>query len=172
MDDEASLIERIRHGSEAAVSELFERFWPAAWQWAYAVTADRMLADQAAQEAMIRALDSLDRFDVQRQFAPWLKRITVNRAIDELRRDRRATSPFRSVEHLAGTDEERERFGDLMAAVLELPVQRRLVVVLHYWLDYGTDDIAHLLGIAPGTVFSRLSRARRELRDVLSERYV
>jgi RNA polymerase sigma-70 factor (ECF subfamily) len=171
VEDDASLIERVLGGSEEALAELYERFWPAVWQWAYAVTSDRMLADHAAQEAMIRALYSLDRFDVQRPFGPWLKRITVNQAIDELRRDRRVSAPFRSVVDLGGTTDEQEQSGELMEAVLRLPVQRRLVVVLHYWLDYGTDEIAHLLGIAPGTVSSRLHRARNELRNLLSEHH-
>src|SRR5207237_1595539 len=87
--DDAQLVALARAGEQAAVEELFGRVWPLAWHWAYGVTGDRMLADHVAQEAVLRAFSSLDRFDPARPFRPWLKRITVNLAIDELRRERR-----------------------------------------------------------------------------------
>ena len=75
-----------RTGSEDAVRTLFQRFWPLAWQWAYAVVGDRMLADQPAQEAIVKAFRTLDRFDPERPFGPGLKRIVVQPC------DRRAAS--------------------------------------------------------------------------------
>src|ERR671934_1748848 len=87
--DDALLIELVRSGSEDAAAELFERHWPLVWHWAFGVTGDRGLAEQVAQEAILRAFRSLDRFDAVRPFRPWLKRVTVNLAIDELRRERR-----------------------------------------------------------------------------------
>ncbi len=86
---DTELIVLARKGSKEAAEALFERYWVHAWRAAYAVTADRALADDAAQEGMEKAFASLDRFDETRPFAPWLKRITVNRAIDHLRRGRR-----------------------------------------------------------------------------------
>src|SRR5437763_16683857 len=88
--DETLLVQLARQGHEEAVDELFARVWSVVWHWAYAVTADRSLADHVAQETIYRAFAALDRFDESRPFLPWLKRITVNRAIDELRRGRRA----------------------------------------------------------------------------------
>src|SRR5436189_3406559 len=87
--DEAQLVALARAGEETAIDELFTRFWPLVWHWAYGVTGDRMLADHVAQDSILRAFGSLDRFDPARPFRPWLKRITVNVAIDELRRERR-----------------------------------------------------------------------------------
>ncbi|BEP12689.1 SigE family RNA polymerase sigma factor [Acidothermaceae bacterium B102] len=55
------------------------------------------------------------------------------------------------------------------AALAQLPAQQRVVVVLHYLVDLSVDDIATTLRIAPGTVKSRLSRARAHLADVLGE---
>jgi RNA polymerase sigma factor (sigma-70 family) len=87
--DDALLIELVRSGSEDAAAELFERHWPLVWHWAFGVTGDRGLAEQVAQEAIFRAFRSLDRFDPARPFRAWLKRVTINLAIDELRRERR-----------------------------------------------------------------------------------
>src|SRR5919107_124949 len=87
--DDALLIALAQRGSLDAVAELFERYWPVAWQAAFAITGSTARADDAAQDAIQRAFASLDRFEVGRPFAPWVRRIAVNRAIDELRRDAR-----------------------------------------------------------------------------------
>src|SRR5919112_5452028 len=83
------LIALARKGSVEAAGALFDRYWPTAWAAAYAVSADRALADDAAQEAIQQAFGALDRFDPTRPFGPWLRRIAVNRAIDHVRRARR-----------------------------------------------------------------------------------
>src|SRR5919206_4668223 len=130
--DEVRLVELARGGDREATERLFEHAWPLAWHWAYGVTGDRMLADHVAQEAVVRAFGSLDRFDPTRAFRPWLKRITVNLAIDELRRERKHDptrwSELRSVHPF----EDREVLDELVAAVRALPERQRLVVVLHY----------------------------------------
>ena len=79
------LIDLARKGSSEPAGALFDRYWDHAWRAAYAVTADRALADDAAQDAVQRAFGALDRFDDARPFGPWLKRIAANRAIDLLR---------------------------------------------------------------------------------------
>ena len=165
--DEVQLVALARAGEEAAVDELFGRVWPLSWHWAYGVTGDRMLADHVAQEAVLRAFRTLDRFDPARPFRPWLKRITVNLAIDELRRERRhenAREWMSELRLVAPFEDEPELLEALVAAVRELPERQRLVVVLHYWLDTGIEEISSLLGIPVGTVVSRLSRARASLR--------
>jgi RNA polymerase sigma-70 factor, ECF subfamily len=169
--DDTALIDQARRGSTDAAGRLFDRYWTVAWKAAYAVTGDRVLADDAAQEAMQKAFRSLDRFDSARPFAPWLKRIAVNRAIDELRRDRR----LRSAEHPRGEAPD-AAYGDVSgplahvaAAVAQLPADKRTVVVMHYWLDYAAEEIAEALEIPVGTVASRLSRARAELRAWLEQ---
>lgn len=153
---------------------LFDRYWPHAWKTAYAVTADRALADDAAQESFERALRALDRFDETRPFGPWLKRIAVNRAIDHLRRRPRLEYEDERLASLA-VGEAAEDDPGLWAvtdAVGALAEPKRLVVVLHYWLDLPLDEIAGVLGLPVGTVASRLARARAELRAVLEGQHV
>ncbi|TMK68861.1 MAG: RNA polymerase sigma factor [Actinobacteria bacterium] len=168
--DDAQLVALARAGEEAAVEELFGRVWPLAWHWAYGVTGERMLADHVAQDAILRAFGALDRFDPARPFRPWLKRITVNLAIDELRRERRhaRTGEWMSeLRPVAPFDDDPELLESLVDAVRDLPERQRLVVVLHYWLDTGVEEISTLLEIPVGTVVSRLSRARAALRERL-----
>jgi RNA polymerase sigma-70 factor, ECF subfamily len=170
--DDAQLVSLARAGDRSAVERLFDRIWPLAWHWAYGVTGDRMLADHVAQETVLRALRSLHRFDAARPLRPWLKRMTVNLAIDELRRERRHRTPEAWMSELRAVppfDEEPGELGALVAAVRELPERQRIVVVLHYWLDTGVEEIGAILDLPVGTVVSRLSRARAALRERLEE---
>ncbi|MFL5966026.1 MAG: RNA polymerase sigma factor [Gaiellaceae bacterium] len=168
--DEARLVALARRGEQAAIEELFEHVWPLAWHWAYGVTGDRMLADHVAQESVHRAFRSLDRFDPARPFRPWLKRITVNLAIDELRRERRHDARRWMAELRPEPPVENGGLLELVVdAVRELPERQRTVVVLHYWLDTSVEEIADLLALPVGTVVSRLSRARAALRDHLEQ---
>jgi RNA polymerase sigma-70 factor (ECF subfamily) len=169
---DTELIVLARNGSSEAAEALFDRYWQHAWRAAYAVTADRGLADDAAQEALVKAFGALHRFDETRPFAPWLKRIAVNRAIDHLRRNRR-------VEVLRDEDttfhtwsvgesaEEDLRHWAVSDAVAALGAGKRVVVVHHDRLDLPLEDIAGVLGLPVGTVASRLGRAKDELRAVL-----
>ena len=168
--DETLLIELASSGSVDAVGELFERYWAVAWKAAYAVTGNRASADDVAQDAIQSAVAALDRFERGRPFEPWLKRIVVNRAIDELRRERR-NAPVAELPLSVSTELD-PGIAAVAAAVARLDADRRLVVVLRYWLDYGPGDIAQLLGIPVGTVASRLHRALDDLRAELEGRSV
>ena len=170
---DTELIVLVREGSSDAAGVLFDRYWEFAWRCAYAVTADRSLADDAAQEAIQRAFAALHRFDETRPFGPWLKRIAVKRAIDLLRRDGRLVSLDDGLETspARGLDEDGTAWA-VADAVAGLGTSKRVVVVLHYWLDLPLDEIAGVLGIPVGTVASRLSRALGELRLVLEDERV
>jgi RNA polymerase sigma-70 factor (ECF subfamily) len=171
------LIALARKGSVDAAATLFDRYWLHAWRAAYAVTADRTLADDAAQEAIEKAFGALDRFDETRPFGPWLKRIVVNRAIDHLRRGRRLAVLNDETAALHGwalgdAPEDDLRLWAVADAVAALGAAKRTVVVLRYWLDLPIEEIAGVLGLPVGTVASRLSRALVELRTVLEEEHV
>lgn len=168
------LVPLVREGSSEAAEALFDRYWLHAWKVAYAVTGDRALADDAAQEAMERAFRALERFDETRPFGPWLKRITVNRAIDLLRQRGRHEARTDVEDGLHGwsvgdAPEDDLRLWAVTDAVSALGEGKRLVVVLHYWLDLPLEEIAGILGLPVGTVASRLARAKVELRETLEE---
>jgi RNA polymerase sigma-70 factor (ECF subfamily) len=139
---------------------LYDRYVGDAWRAAYGVCGRRVLADEVVQEAFERVIASLDTFDMQRAFGPWLHRIVMNRAVDVLRRERRYA--------VAGTAEEMAPAGEdasaFLALVLPLDPERRVMVVMRYGLGYTPAQIAELLEMPVGTVHSRLARALEELR--------
>jgi RNA polymerase sigma-70 factor (ECF subfamily) len=168
------LIALAREGSADAAGALFDRYWTLGWRAAYAVTADRVLADDAAQDAIQRAFGALDRFDETRPFGAWLKRIAVNCAIDQLRRGRRLAPldeapPTLHAWSVGEAPDDELRLWAVADAVAGLGAAKRTVVVLRYWLDLPLDEIAGVLGLPLGTVASRLNRALAELRTVLEQ---
>ena len=166
---DAELVAQARSGSREAVGELFRRHWDDAWKAAFALTGSRALAEDIAQDGFERAIRRLSDLNGG-PFGGWLRRICVNRAIDVLRRERRlgplddgTPDPAEWADH-ALSDRA------LMRAVGSLDAERRIPVVLRYWLDYTPTEIAEALRIPVGTVSSRLSRALADLRVHMEER--
>ena len=159
---DATLVLAAKRGSSDALGALFDRYWPAIWRAAYAITGQRELASDAAQDAFLSAAGALAKFDHRRPLEPWLVRIVVNRSIDLLRVQRRLVALDDAGE--AAVFDEPALDDELLASVSRLDPDRRAVVALHYWLDYTTPEIAEVLGIPVGTVASRLSRALHDLR--------
>lgn len=155
---------------ERDLASLFDRHWPLVWRTAYAVGGQRELASDAAQDTFLRLAGALERLDPRRPLEPWLVRVAVNRTIDLLRRQRRLVA-LEEADEPAVDD---EPFADpaLRRALAGLDPERRAVVVLHYWLDHTTPEIAELLDLPLGTVASRLSRALADLRSRLEAEHV
>jgi RNA polymerase sigma-70 factor (ECF subfamily) len=167
--DDRDLVAAARRGSRGAAAELARRHWEGAWRRAYAVTGRRALAEDVAQEAVAAALGRLDDLADPAAFGAWLARIATRRAIDALRAERRRAEdgelPDIAVEW-TGTAGEAE---DVRAAVAGLSPDRRVVVVLRFWLQLTPSEIAETLEVPVGTVNSRLARALADLRGVLEE---
>lgn len=138
-------------------------------------------ADDAAQEAMIRIVRGLSKFDGRSAFSTWTYRIATNSALDELRRrDRRPqlrrTDPDDDTAEPEHADPLAHRRVDgvvdavaIDGALAELPDDYRVAVVLRDVADLDYDEIAELLDIPIGTVKSRIARGRSRLADQLDD---
>jgi RNA polymerase sigma-70 factor (ECF subfamily) len=155
---DAVLIRAAREGSEPALEALFRRYWKSALRDAYLVCQDRAGAEDVAQDAFLSAVRSLKRFDRRRPFGPWLHRIVVNRAIDwtRARAARRETTVATVPDCPEPPSAECE--SDVIAALAELDVDHRAVIVLRYLHDLSPGEIAAALALPRGTVNSRLRR--------------
>ena len=163
MRSDAKLVQLARRGSRDAAAELFSRHWRSAWRAAYVLSGRRELADDVAQDAFERAFAALGRFDERRPFGPWLHRIVINRCLDLLRTERRMVADDIELSRIEWHDvASGDR--DLLEAIAELSLQRRVVIVLRYGLGYTPTAIAEVLDVPVGTVNSRLARALDDLR--------
>jgi RNA polymerase sigma factor (sigma-70 family) len=169
---EAELVSRARRGDADAYAGLVAAHQEMAFRTAYLVLGDAAEAEDAAQEAFVKAYRALGRFRDGEPFRPWLLRITVNAARNRRRAaGRRAGLQLRAESAagnaVAGSPEqtvlEAERRRELLDAVNALPPDDRLVIGARYFLDLGEAEIAMLAGVPRGTVKSRLFRAKARL---------
>lgn len=127
-------------------------------------------AEDAAQEALIKAYEKIDDFRGDSAFSTWLYRITINVCKDILR-TRKPTIPLEEVVELeGGTDPEleaeREEVRHLVRlAMLEISPEFREILILRELLGYDYEEIAKELAIPAGTVKSRINRARTSLKN-------
>ena len=172
-ETELELITRAQQGDRRAFSELVRRHREGVINVVYRMCGDVNLAEDAAQEAFIRAWQRLPSYRPRSPFRNWVYRIATNAAVDALRREREtvdidALSLSNSVQGpetaLVG-EEQGER---VRQAVLALPPASRAVLVLREYEDLSYREIANTLGIPIGTVMSRLNYARNRLREALA----
>ena len=168
----------------AAYGQLVRRYQDLALRTAYVITGVSADAQDAAQEAFTKAWLAMGRFRAEASFRPWLMRIVANEAISRRRsRGRQAGLALRAAEAEAAEGRPRgdavpspegaalaqERAQELLSALNRLRVEDRLVVAYRYWFDLSESEMAETLGVARGTVKSRLSRALGRLRTELDE---
>ena len=163
----ANLIEAACAWGSVEVERLIEAAWPDAYRLALAVLGDASLAEDAAQEACVRLYRSIPSLRSASAFRVWFYRIIVREASAQRRRLSRAIAVITSSESYA--PEESTMLIDVWNALNILPQKLREVVVLHYYEDLSSREIASVLGIPDGTVRFRLMTARRRLRDQLGE---
>ena len=129
-------------------------------------------AADAVHDALATALSKPDAYDAQQgPLKPWFMRVVRNRCIDMRRRRRSGTVPVEELADPAPGPEEAldaaQRGFAIQHALDSIPSDKREIVVLRDYLDLSYAEIAAVLGIAPGTVMSRLHRARLALKEAL-----
>jgi RNA polymerase sigma factor (sigma-70 family) len=175
--EEEELVDRARNGDVTAYEQLVRMYQDLAARTAYVITGRAADAQDAVQEAFVKAYYSLGRFRADAPFRPWLLRIVANEAINRRRSARRQVGlALRAAEDRPQDDavpspegavlaqDERRR---LVAAMNQLRPEDRLVIAYRYWFELSEAEMADALGCARGTVKSRLSRALARLRDVM-----
>jgi RNA polymerase sigma factor (sigma-70 family) len=170
---DAELIDRARRGDVMAYEELVRRHQAVAIRTAHVVAPDGD-AEDAVQDAFVKAYAALHRFRAGAPFRPWLLRIVANEARNRRRSaGRRAGLARRSVEDRRPDDAApspesavlaEERRSWLLAGVNALRDDDREIIAARYFLDLNEAETSEILGLPRGTVKSRLSRALGRLR--------
>lgn len=177
--DEKDWVRRSKEGDEEAFGVLVQKYKTKVYHLAYSLTQNAQAADDLAQEVFIKAYFALDKFREQSEFGTWIYRIAVNHCRDFLRKKNRLTQiPFENIAGKITTQEnetlleekereETEKRQLMYAAIQSLPDKYRVILSLRDIQDFPYSEIAHILNISPGTVDSRLHRARKMLRKKL-----
>lgn len=183
---DAELVRQTLSGDRSAFEVLVRHYHHDLWRIINRVTRHTEDTEDLIQETFLRAFRALDRFDLSRPFRPWLVTIAMRRAMNMIKlKDRQHVS----IETAAtNPDEDRHRDGswlaslkeverldaqllhnDIMRALDEIGPEFRAVILLRAMEDLSYEEIAATLDIPKGTVMSRLSRARAQLREALGD---
>lgn len=187
---DARLSAAARRGDSRALASLIERHQARVYRMCLRVTGNEDAAAEAAQDALLRAVRAISTFDDRAQFTTWITRIAINACLsrarsEKLRRHGSLDAPTTGFSADSGlpsslgnslpageqTPALRVQQGEERARVLEalavLDVEARTILLLRDGHDLEYDQIAEMLGIATGTVKSRLFRARVALREAM-----
>lgn len=175
----AEVLARLARGDVAALEELFATYGERVFRVCQGILGNRADAEDATQEVFLRAFEQASSFSGKSRYSSWLLKLTVNHTLNlakVVRRHRGATLSSVAAETIPGTDSPmrdamgREQTFLLARLLMELPIDRRQVLVLRELAGLGYADIAEVLQVPVGTVTSRLIRGRRQLRTLLRER--
>jgi RNA polymerase sigma-70 factor (ECF subfamily) len=181
--DEQALIASASKGELRAFNQLVLLYQGMAYNVAYRILGDPDAAADATQDAFLSAFKAMPKFRGG-SFKSWILRIVTNACYDQLRVKQRRpasslddlsieadhTSYLRDPAEQPDESVERQELNQMIqAAILTLPEEQRVVLVLSDVQGLSYQEIAEAMGISLGTVKSRLSRGRAKLRDHLVE---
>jgi RNA polymerase sigma-70 factor (ECF subfamily) len=181
------VVARAQQGERAAQRELYDQYADAVFGYVLNLLGSREEAVELAQDIWLRVFRRLNTLRDPQAFHAWLFQIAANMVRDHLKRAKPPT--IVSLDQPDGDDEDDERIpevadasGDpstvaaqnelqqrIQKALKMLPPERREVVILHHLEGFGVREIADQLGIAVGTVKSRLGRGRARMRELLAD---
>jgi RNA polymerase sigma-70 factor (ECF subfamily) len=178
--EEKQLVRLAQEGSPAAFEELVAKYQPKVFSMALSFTRNREAADDLAQEIFLKAYLALPRFHGKSEFGTWLYRISINHIRDFLRKKGRAKEiSLDDVPEISFSDREQAKKAEqemetearrtlVQTFVRSLPEKYRVIVTLRDIQGLAYEEISRILKLSPGTVDSRLHRARRMLRVKLA----
>jgi RNA polymerase sigma-70 factor (ECF subfamily) len=179
-------IKQVKKGDQNAFGEIVEIYKNKVYQICYRMLGNRHEAEDAAQEAFIRAFVNINTFNQDLKFSTWLFRIATNLCIDKIRKKK---PDYYLDAEVSGTDglnlysqiasetelpedelETLELQEEVQKEILKLPDKYRTVIVLKYIEELSLNEISQILNLPLGTVKTRIHRGRDALRQQL--RYV
>lgn len=173
--EDKELVERARDGDRDAFEGLVRKYEAKVYHLAYGFVQDRAAADDLAQDVFLKVYLSLGKFHFRSEFGTWLYRLAVNHIKDHLRKTARkrevslddvAEAAFPAADDVREREDAKIR-DDRRRAVLKvletLPAKYRVILTLRDVEGLPYETIADTLSISPGTVDSRLHRARKML---------
>ncbi len=177
--DEMELVRRTLNGDNNAFSEIIRRYETMVARTTKSMLGDTQQAEDAGQDTFIRLYKSLKDFRGDSKLSTYIQRIAINQSLNEIRRRKRLLSLFyrsddkedmTEIDPASYNDEESRDIKDCVnLAISKLDPDFRAVVILRSIQGYSTKETADILELPLGTVLSRLSRAKEQLKELLKE---
>ncbi len=173
-EEEFALIDRVLAGQTEAYAQLVDAYKSFAFTIALKVLDNRPEAEEAAQDAFIRAFHYLKKFNREARFSTWLYRITFNTAISAKRKNRiRLDSIENKMIAYDGAAEESLERNDkqvyIAQAMEKLNEADKLSIQLYYLQEFSLDEVAEIMGQPSNTIKVRVHRARLRLAEELTK---
>ena len=170
MDDE-TLVQRCLSGDTEAFGELVSRYERPIFNVALRMLRDHEEAQDATQNAFVKAWQNLGQFDRNRRFFSWIYRIAINESLNRATRRKKTEAMDERIIDRGLTPVDHTERGEesilIERAVNQLSDAYREVIVLRHWLDLSYDEIADALHVPAKSVKSRLFSARTRLGEIL-----
>ncbi len=165
-DEDAILVDRYLAGDHSAFETLYSRYYEKVFAIARGILLDQDEAADAVQEIFTLVYRHLGRFDRRSRFSTWLFRVSVNRSIQEARKNRYKSRNVELTEASGTTvpNEPETLDPQVQAALQKLAPSDRALLVLFYWEELSLQDIADSIGCGVNAAKTRLYRARERFR--------
>jgi len=168
----ADLVRQAQRGDHAAFESIIGAAYDGLFAIAYRILRDRTAAEDATQDAVVRCWRDLRGLREPDRFEAWLHRLMVNACRDLARRNRRRPTEVlgTGLETPAGGDDygQLADHDELERAFLQLPADQRIALVLTHYVGYSAPELAVILNVPTGTVYSRLHYGARAMREALA----
>jgi RNA polymerase sigma-70 factor (ECF subfamily) len=165
MNVPTALIDAARTGESSDIERLLTAVWPDAYRLARAIVAHTQSAEDVAQDACVITFRMISSLRDPAAFRTWFYRIVVREALKHKKLQAESTTLFADAAYY----EDCSASVDLWRALGTLPAKLRIVIVLHYFENLTSREIAGVLHIPDATVRFRLMTAKRRLRPLLQE---
>jgi RNA polymerase sigma-70 factor (ECF subfamily) len=175
IDNDGDRIERVLRGDTTAFRELVNRHKDYAFTLAFRILNSREDAEEAAQDAFVRAFNGLATFNREAKFTTWLYRIVVNCALTVQQRRKMQTEDIDNARILRGGNDStdnlkhKEQKYYIQKALKLLSPDDVTMITLFYLKENSLEEIAEIVGIETNTVKVKLHRARKRLADVMQQ---
>lgn len=169
--EEQKLIDRVLEGDQAVFATLVDRYKRYAYTIALKILQNPAEAEEAAQDAFIKAYQNLAGFNRQSKFSTWLYRITFNTAITYKRKNRHVfqdiETAFSATSRESDSLEKDDKKHYLHLAMSRLAEADRTALTLFYLQEFSLEEIAGIMSMQVNTVKVRIHRARQRVADEL-----
>ena len=181
---EKELISKVQSGDEASFEEIIKLYEQKICSTIYYIVKNEDIVEDIAQEVFIKLYKNISKFNGQSSLYTWIYRITVNACIDEMKKEKKVTylSSFYETEdgekeleiedenqNVSKSVESSFERDILVKAIKSMPEESRTLVVLRDIRGFTYWEIADMLKLKLGTVKSKINRARRELKNILTK---